>query len=152
DSANEYKAPSAVAPASSGQGVLAKADAEYAQKRYAEAKVLYEQAFDAEAKLMTDDARGRWAYCQMQVVVDQVNQFPKQPCNWAKLEADVKKAISVAPHLAKTGEYLLAEMQKRRDSVNSTEAFVAVKHYAKGAHGYLTTETRNFRIYHNQTV
>jgi tetratricopeptide (TPR) repeat protein len=153
DSANEFKAAPAIAPGPvAGQAVLAKADAEYAQKRYGEAKALYEQAFQADARLMTDDAKGRWAYCQMQVVVDQVNQFPKQPCNWAKLEADVKKAVSVAPHLAKTGDYLLAEMQKRRDSVNNNEVFVAVKHYAKGAHGYLTTETKNFRIYHNQTV
>jgi tetratricopeptide (TPR) repeat protein len=138
---------------SAAQSLLAKADAEYVQKRYADAKLLYEQAFQANEKLLTAETRERWAYSQMQVVVDQVNRFPEQTCNWAKLEDDVKTAVKVAPKLTKIGDELLAKMQERRDAGAGKPALGAnaVKHHPRGSHGWLTTETPNFRIFHNQT-
>jgi hypothetical protein len=154
DSANEIKAPGSLVNGTAGQSLLAKADAEYGQKCYPAAKLLYEQAFQANDKLLTDDTRGRWAYCQMQVVVEQVNRYPEQPCNWPKLESDVKTAIQVAPKLTRMGEDLLVQMQKRRDTAAKSTApgAVAVKHSGRGPNNYATAETKNFRIFHNQTT
>jgi tetratricopeptide (TPR) repeat protein len=155
DAANQLKPSGSLTTGlTAGQSLLAKADAEYVQKRYADAKLLYEQAFQANEKLLSADSRERWAYCQMQVVVDQVNRFPDQTCNWAKLEDDVKTAVKVAPKLTKIGDELLAKMRERRDAGAGQPAplgTTAVKHHPRGAHGWLTAETANFRIFHNQT-
>src|SRR5207302_2770173 len=125
------------APTQNAAALLSRGDAEFSQKHYPEAKLLYEQAFQADAKSATEDVRGRWAYCQLQSVVSQVNRFPAQACDWAKLEADVKTAVKVAPHLANFGDWLVVEMNKRRGAVPSADAGtrvvvggtpVAVKH------------------------
>src|SRR5207253_2588472 len=136
--------------------LLTRGDAEFNQKHYSEARLLYEQAFKADAKAGSDEIRGRWAYCQLQMVVNQVNRFPEQPCDWAKLEADVRTAVKVAPHLANFGDWLVGEMNKRRSAAPPGAAVVApvvatVKHSPRGTHGYAVAETANFRVFHNQS-
>jgi hypothetical protein len=137
------------------QTLLMRADAEFGQKRYASAKQLYEQAFQTDSKLV-GDIGGRWAYCQLQVVVEQINRYPEQPCDWVRLESEVKKAVTVAPHLAKTGDMILGEMNKRRvnapaDLAKAAVPAAAVKHLPRGKHGWLVAETSHFRVFHNQT-
>jgi hypothetical protein len=155
EAGNEAKAPAAAAPAA--PALLGKADAEYAQKRWAEAKLLYEKASQADATAVSAEARERWAYCQFQVVTEQLNRFTEQPCDWVKLESDVRLAMSVAPKMNKLGETVLADMQKRKDFAGAKAASapaagaVAVKHLGRGASGLLCAETRNFRVFHNQT-
>jgi hypothetical protein len=155
DAGSELK-PATVLPhrPSPAKSLLAKADEQFAQKHYAEAKQLYELAYQNDAKAMTDDGRGRWGYCQLQLVVDQINRSAEQPCDWAKLESDVKSAVAAAPHLAQTGTMILGEVAKRRGAapvIRAAMLAVAVKHTPKGDHGWLMAETTNFRIFHNQT-
>jgi len=156
DAAHELKLAASPSPARPNLAatLLAHADEEFVQKRYAAAKQLYEQAYQSDAKVMTDDGRSRWAYCQLQLVVDLINRYPGQACDWTRLESDVKTAVTAAPHLAKTGEMILGELAKRRGAapsvVRATMPVVAVKHKPRGDHGWLVAETTNFRILHNQ--
>ena len=158
DPAFELKV-AAIAPPkrqSPARTLLANAEDEFLQKHYASAKQLYEQAYQADATVMSDDGRGRWAYCQLQIVVDQINRYPEQPCDWTKLEAAVKSAVAAAPHLGKSGDAILGEMAKRRGTTplvaRGSMPVVAVKHKPRGDHGWLIAETTNFRIFHNQTT
>jgi tetratricopeptide (TPR) repeat protein len=157
DAANEIKLAtrSNPQPPNPGKALVAKADEEFIQKRYAAAKQLYEQAYKADTKAMTDEGRGRWAYCQLQLVVEQANRFPEQPCDWAKLELDVRTAVAAAPQLSGTADMILGELAKRRGGtpsvIRGSMPAVAVKHKPRGDHGWLVAETTNFRIFHNQT-
>ncbi|HYV36250.1 MAG TPA: hypothetical protein VE988_11135 [Gemmataceae bacterium] len=157
DQANEIKLVAAASPEKQNiaKTLLAKADDEFKQKRYAVAKELYEQANQADAKILGDDGRGRWAYCQLTVVVEQMNRFPEQPCDWTKLEKDVKNAVGVAPHLASAGDNILGNMAKRRDAAPAQTARgsmkMAVKHLPRNTSGWLVAETANFRVFHNFT-
>jgi hypothetical protein len=174
DPANEMKTTAGYVSAqpNPGRDLLAKADGEFVQKRYAVAKLLYEQAFQADAKLAGDEARRAWAYCQLSALVDQVNRNSSDLADWAKIEDQVKRAVEIAPHLAKTGDYILAEVQKRRVGVpplggmepagvpplggsvppkGGTPTVSAVEHLPKGANGMLVAQTAHFRVYHNQS-
>jgi hypothetical protein len=136
--------------------LLVQADEEFAKERYAAAKLLYERVFQADAKSLNDDGRKRWAYCQLKLVVDQVNRSPKETCDWGKLESEVKTAVNVAPNLAKTGDEILTSIALRKGMtpapvVRSAMPTVAVKHLPRGNHGWLVAETAHFRILHNQT-
>jgi hypothetical protein len=156
DPANERKFTAGVAEQQNlAQNLLARGDAEFKQKHYAQAKQLYEQAFQSDSRLQSQEARNAWAYCQLALVVENVNRYPEQPCDWARLEADVKQAVQAAPHLAKSGETILADMMKRRAAVPAdlTRAApaVAVKHLPRGEHGWLVAETSHFRVFHKQS-
>ena len=135
--------------------LVARAEEEFLRKQYAVAKQLYEQAYQADTKAFSNESRGQWAYCQLQLVVEQANRYPEQPCDWVSLEADVKTAVTAAPHLAKTGEMILGELAKRRKTspsvIRSVMPSVAVTHKERGTHGWLVAETTNFRILHNTT-
>jgi hypothetical protein len=159
DAANEIKGgPVPLPQPSAGKDLLVKADSEFAQKRYATAKLLYEQAFQADTRVASEEARRCWAYCQLSTVADQINQQTGgSPGDWGNLESQVQRAVEVAPHLAKTGEYILGEMQKRKVAAAPVDAkpatvasAVAVQHLPKAANGMLVAQTAHFRVYHNQ--
>jgi tetratricopeptide (TPR) repeat protein len=159
DPINEVKFPAAqVANPGAAKDLIAKGDAEYQLKHYAEAKQCYDKALLLDGKALDSEARGRWSYCQLSLIVDQANRFPAEPCDWAKMEADVKSIMQTAPQFTKSGENILAEMTARRTAVPAgqgkpgPQAAVAVKHFAKGANGYQLAETSHFRVFHNQTA
>jgi hypothetical protein len=155
DSANELKPSVAAAPLNAAKSIIARADGEFDQKHYLAAKLLYEQAFQADATLASIDARQRWAYCQLSGIVDQVNSPAGAASDWAKIEADVHQAVEIAPHLAKTGDYLLAEIQKRRGGaalvMAASAPSVTVQHQQSPVNGWKIAETTYFRILHHQT-
>ena len=162
DPVNEVKLPAGQAGqagnAAGAKDLVAKGDTEYQLKHFAEAKQCYDKALQLDAKALDPEARGRWAYSHLSLIVDQANRFPEQPCDWVKLEADVKAVMQAAPQFTKSGEKILAEMTARRKAVPAdlarpaSPAAVAVKHSGKGANGYQLAESSHFRCYHNQTA
>jgi tetratricopeptide (TPR) repeat protein len=156
DSSNEIKQPAAGGQASA-KSLLEKGEAEFSLKHYASAKKLYELASQADPATVGKDARGRWAYCQMALVAEQVNRFPEQPCDLTKLETDVKVAAEVAPNLARWGDEILDNIKQRRKAVPpelakapTERAAITVKHSERGANGFQLAETGHFRVFHNQ--
>jgi hypothetical protein len=135
------------------KNLMAMAQQEFAKDRWASAKELFEQVYKTDPNVMTDSGRTQWAYCQLQCVAAQVNNSsPEKPCDWTKLEGDVKTAMAAAPSLAKTGEWVLGEMAKARAATPVIRAAmpVPVTHKPRGDHGWLLAETTNFRIFHDQ--
>jgi tetratricopeptide (TPR) repeat protein len=158
DPVNEVKFPAGqVGNAAGAKDLVAKGDSEYQLKHFAEAKQCYDKALQLDAKALDADARGRWAYSHLSLIVDQANRFPEQPCDWVKLEAEVKAVMQAAPQFTKSGEKILAEMTARRNAVPAdltkptSPAAVTLKHSAKGANGYQLAESSHFRCFHNQT-
>lgn len=140
-------------PASRVQELLARADQEFASKRYREARQLYEQAHQ-EDRAAVEPCKERWAYCKLNHVIEQLNQ----PAGGSPgdLEAEVRLALSLAPRLEEQGQSILTELQRRRDRTAAgetprVEIEVSVQHYERNGEGYYATESANFRIYHQQT-
>ncbi len=156
DAANEIRGSGALAAPIAVTTLLTRGDEAFTRKQFAEAKQLYEQALQADAKAVGEDVRGRWAYCQLQLVINEVNNSGERPCDWTRLEAEVKAAAGAAPHLSKFCDNLLLEMGKRKAAAPDVARVaaptpVAVKHLAKNGQGWQIAETANFRVYHNQS-
>jgi hypothetical protein len=146
-----------VSPRPYAKSLLLQGDSEFELKHYDKAKALYEQASGANPQTLATEARGRWAYCQLMLVAQQLARFPEQPCDWARMEADAKGAAQAAPNLARWGDDLLHAMKTNRAAVpaelskGGAPAVVAVKHSSKASSGYQLAETDHFRIFHHQT-
>jgi hypothetical protein len=156
DAANEIRGSGALAAPVAVTTLLTRGDEAFTRKQYGEAKQLYEQALQADAKAVGEDIRSRWAYCQLQLVINEVNNSGDRPCDWTRLEADVKAAATAAPHLSKFCDNLLAEMGKRKSAAPEGAKVaaplpVAVKHLAKNTQGWQIAETANFRVYHKDS-
>jgi hypothetical protein len=123
------------------QGLLARAEQEFGQRRYREAGSLFEQAAQADAKVVAA-SQERWAYCKLHRVVEQLNQ--PGPLPLADLEREVHRALELAPKL-EFGKQLLAEIAKRKGG----GSVAAVQHF-ESKDGWQRAETANFRIFHNQ--
>jgi hypothetical protein len=135
------------------RNLLARAEEEFNHQRYLEAGLLYEQAHQADPDC-TIASRERWAYCRYRRVVEQINQTTASSPAWAELEREVRQTMELAPRLD-YGNYLLAEIHKRRGVSGNTPAAaadtpVSVRHFERGSDGWARAETTNFRIFHNQ--
>jgi tetratricopeptide (TPR) repeat protein len=136
------------------QTLLADATAKFEQQKYGEARVKFEQAYLLDKGILaTSGTADRWAYCQFQAVVDQLNQKPSTKV-LAELEAQVKAGLALEPNaeMAKQGKKLLDQIAQRQSAGKSGPAAVTVKHLGKNAKGWLVAETPYFRIYHNQPL
>jgi len=139
--ADSKEGKAAPADAPNVSGLLAKADEEFAGKRYQEAARLYEQAQQADPAAAAA-RKERLAYCKLHGVVERINAPGAPPL--ADLECDVRQAMALAPQLdyART---VLGEIEKRKAGSAGS-----VRHFDKGADGWARVETANFRIFHNQ--
>jgi hypothetical protein len=151
DTSNQSVAPMA---GSRATALLARAEEEFARRRYTAAWKLYEEAHRADDKA-TRGCHERWAYCKLQRVVEEINNTDAQHCPWPELEREVRTAMTLAPNLEKTGKWLLGEIEGRRGSpVRPAPAAaptdVAVRHLARDPRGWEVAETRSFRILHKQ--
>jgi len=143
----------------------ARAELEQAEKlfqsqQYAEAGALYLKANDAAPEVVVE-ARERWAYCKIHVVVDRLNRNDKpiEKEEWPVLETQVRYAMAMTPKLEKYGETLLATLHDRRtgtaeraaraETPPAPETLVAVKHSRPAGSAWALAETTNFRIFHN---
>jgi hypothetical protein len=131
--------------------LLARAEAEFANRRFQEAGTLYAEAYQKDPAAL-GPGRERWAYCKLHRAVELINQPPAAGTPWAELEAEVRHALELAPRL-EYGKYLLEEIQKRRrpPEPDTAAPAVPVRHTERGADGWARAETANFRIFHNQS-
>jgi tetratricopeptide (TPR) repeat protein len=153
--------------------LLRRAEEEFGSRHYGEARLLYEQAHDADPSV-TASCGARWAYCKLDHVVNELNGSKIAASDWSELEHEVEAALKLAPKL-EYGNYLLTEIQKRRNLLaNETGTLAAnrsspgldarkvgedtrrdppvpVRHSASTSDGWLLAETANFRIFHNQS-
>lgn len=135
---------------------LARAEREFADRRYAEALALYDLA-NALAPKLLNDSRERWAYCKLHAVVQVLNQaggnVPAQ-----ELDREVRFAVGMAPDkLQGFGQELLRKIHDRGAGAAPTvqgggggDASVEVRHGARQGQWALV-ETANFRLFHNLT-
>lgn len=124
-----------------------KAEQEFAARHYDAAGRLFEQAHQADKSAVGDvDRRGRWGYCKLYDVVQQLNQ-PKHTTSYPDLEQQVRLAVGLAPRLESFGKDLLRRIQDRQAGAGA-EA-VVVRHGT--ADGWQVAETTNFRVFHNQS-
>jgi tetratricopeptide (TPR) repeat protein len=126
--------------------LLDRAERAYAARRFEEAGSLFEQAYRSEPNA-TRDSRGRWAYCKLFVVAEQLNKL-ETPVE-TDLEQEVRTALSMAPReMDSFGKDLLKKLAERAESGPKVE----VKHTPRpGGTGWAVAETGNFRIFHTQT-
>ena len=131
----------------SAKYLLARAEAEFGNRRYLEAGALYEQAHRADAASVAA-SQERWAYCKLYRVVEAVKDDSAPAVVWDELEKETQQAVAMAPRL-QYGQFLLAEIKKRRAAREAPP--VAVRHFERGADGWARAETANFRVLHNQS-
>lgn len=138
---------------SRASALLARAEEEFARRRYTAAGKLYDEANRADATV-TRGCHERWAYCKLQRVVAEINNTDAQHCPWPELEREVRTAMALAPSLEKTGKWLLGEIDSRRGAPGKSAApaavDVAVRHLARDPRGWEVAETASFRILHKQ--
>jgi tetratricopeptide (TPR) repeat protein len=154
DPANQQPASRAVAgePNPQARALLAQAEAEYRERRFAEARQRFEQAYRADPQVL-DASRDRWAYCRLFQVVEQLNQPNLDTAVLASLHQEVQAAMSLAqaPRLAETGKGLLREIEDRsKKPAAAASAGWAVQHHPGSIQGWQMAETPHFRILHNQ--
>ncbi len=134
------------------EGLLARAEEEYANKRWSEARRLYDQAHRADERT-TDGCRDRWAYCKLQHVVEQINNSGPNGCSWADLEKEVQQAMTLEPKLTRPGQWLLGKIEERKAAAGGAGGApvsdVAVQHQPSTG-GWHLAETTHFRIFHKQ--
>src|SRR5436853_7719639 len=102
-----------------------------------EAGERYRNANDDAPEIVVD-ARERWAYCKMHLVVDRLNDKDKsiEKNEWPALETQVRTAMVMTPKLEKYGATLLTTLRDRRtgaperaaETPPAPETAVAVKH------------------------
>jgi hypothetical protein len=154
---NEIKAAPAPAPDGARQRLtelLARAEKEFGDRHFNEAKLLFDQVHDSDPGLMSA-SREHWAYCILFNVVDQLKRPEVAPQALAKLEGDVRHAMSLAPAMpgvTSQGNSLLEMIQGLRGSAAPKKlAAVPVKHFERNQSGWQLAETANFRIFHSQS-
>lgn len=138
--------------AAAARELLNQADQEFAQQHYREAGQLYERAHQAEPGV-TAASKGRWAYCKLHAVAQQINQKGAEPPRWPDLEREVRAALELAPQLD-FGKQLLAEIDKRKAGAGNSGSRwqdLPVQHTPRNAQGWSVAESANFRVLHNQT-
>jgi tetratricopeptide (TPR) repeat protein len=136
----------------SAPALLARAEAEYAGRRYTEARKFYEEANRADRKV-TQGCQDRWAYCKLHYVVEQLNNSSAPACDWPGLENEVRTAMALAPTLEQSGKRLLSQIQERRGGGPAgapAAAEVPVRHRARDARGWEAAETESFVVLHQQ--
>jgi hypothetical protein len=138
---------------SPARSLLAEAEKAFGQRRYREAGQLFQKANQLDADAV-EASRGRWAYCILAHVTDEVNypKFGGPPL--AELESEVRLALQLAPQMD-YGRTVLAAIERRRtqehDQPNQGPS-ITVKHASElTAGGWHLAETTNFRIFHNQS-
>ncbi|HVS34641.1 MAG TPA: hypothetical protein VMS17_03600 [Gemmataceae bacterium] len=151
--------PPATDERSNAKAVLEEAEKEFAARRYGEAGRLYGQCNQADPSLIAD-AKERWAYCLLFVVVDACKNAPADKPAPPEWEHDVRLALSMAPDNKAISIFagdLLNKLQERRGPTvravpEDAPAEVEVRHTARQAgQAWAVAETANFRIFHNQS-
>jgi hypothetical protein len=127
-------------------GLLARAEQEFAARHYREAAALFEQAHQADQN-STRDSRERWAYCKLARIVEQLNQPSGNAASLQELEGEVRSAQQLAPRLD-YARVVLGEIEKRRGTVGPV---ISVQHFERASDGWARVETKNFRVFHNQS-
>jgi tetratricopeptide (TPR) repeat protein len=133
-------------------GILARAEEEYAARRYETASRLYEQASRASEPL-TDASREHWGYCKLVCIADSLRR-PTVTAAPADLEREVHQAMSMTPKLDSFGKDLLKKLQDRQSAVAVVDtpapSAVQVRHTPAREGYWAVAETTNFRILHLQ--
>jgi tetratricopeptide (TPR) repeat protein len=123
------------------RALLARAEREYTDKRYASAAGLYAEAHKADPRTAAA-YRERWAYCRLHAVGLTINQGDVGDS--AALEREVRQAAAEAPNCASFADKLLRSLRGAREPV------IEIKHTPGKSGGMAITETANFRIFHTQ--
>ncbi|MFO0843355.1 MAG: hypothetical protein U0797_13310 [Gemmataceae bacterium] len=126
-----------------GGSHLAKAERAYEERSYEAAAQWYAQA-ERDEPGCSRVCQERWAYCRLFTVAQELNRASGTRST-AELEQEVKQALRMAPRLEKFGHGLLARM---RDSGDSPEQGLEVKHTPRGQTGWAVAETVNVRVFH----
>lgn len=136
--------------------LLNRAEQKYRLRQYEDARILYEKAYQTN-KTVIADSTDRWAYCKLNHVVNQLNLGATKKDELARLEQDVRTALSMAPRLAPTGKTLLEQINKRRRTTGTSTqgravsaTKVAVQHHAAKDQSWQIAETQHFRIFHHE--
>lgn len=134
--------------------LLAKAEAEYAQQRFAPAYDLFLKANQADPKVVVGTAKDRWIYCRLHLIVEELNRQNLDSARLPGLRSAVQDSLAMnpAPKLADTARWLLKQIEDRQKGVPAqvTAEPVAVQHHSRNAQGWQIAETANFRVYHTQ--
>jgi hypothetical protein len=158
DPSNEHK-PAGMDPRHATK-LLALANQEFTQRRYKEARRYYEQACRADGRC-ADMCRDSFAYCMLSDVVEHLNQPNLGGKSIHDLQQDVQGAMTLAPRLQPTAQWLLSQINQRHTATPATastaaapgnlpEPPMAMHHYGRNPQGWHVTETPHFRIFHNQ--
>src|SRR5262249_41372251 len=78
------------------QTLLQRAEQEFAAQHYEAAGRLFEQASQADPHA-PGDGRGRWAFCKLNRVVEELNRPGGSGTSLATMEQEVRQALSLAP-------------------------------------------------------
>jgi hypothetical protein len=137
------------------QKLLGQAEAEFNNNRYGQARLLFEQVHQADPNVLSA-SRDRWAYCKLNYVVDQLKQANAGAVDLPALEQEVRVALAMAPSLGSTANWLLKEIELRRNAPAPAPAIAAaaatsVRHLGASAQGWQVAETAHFRVYHKQS-
>ncbi len=140
--------------------LLEQADQLFKAEKYTQAGALYARVNETLPDAM-HEASERWAYCQLYEVVERLNRDrPVAAEEWAGLEQQVRRAMSMTTKLQSFGNKLLVTINKRREGgtvaqvpVEAKPAIdapaIEVKHTKTAGARYAVAESANFRIFHD---
>jgi hypothetical protein len=135
--------------------LVVQAEEAFGKKDFEKARTLWEKAYAADAEA-TEDSKECWGYCKLHHAVEELKKSGLDAACLATLEGEVMVALAMAPHLEKTGKWLLSEIRERRKSGAAAQpeqarADIAVQHQGQKPQGWSVAETTNFRIFHRQS-
>jgi hypothetical protein len=149
--AKSPESPPATAEPSPHRQILAnldRAEAAFKQSDFAEAGRWYAQVHAQDAKAL-GAAAGRWAYCRLYRVHEQLKHGPIDAAKRTELEREVQAAVELAPDKPQLLAFARDVQRQLQDGGTVATGDASTRPLPKQADGWKRVESENFIVLHN---